>query len=181
MKINRHLLLGTCLASSLALAQAQPYPPAARTPVRDSYHGTTVTDDYRWLEDAGKPEVKAWVAAQNRLSRAALDAVPGRAAVQARIRSLLLSRSSAYYGLSHRGGKWFAIKMQPPKQQPLLVLLDSPDATASEQAVLDPNVLAADGSLAIDFYVPSPDGKLVAVSMSEKGSEDGSVHLIEVA
>ncbi|MEH0168237.1 prolyl oligopeptidase family serine peptidase [Roseateles microcysteis] len=180
-KMQVRILAGALCALALAHAGAQPYPATARMPVQDSYHGVTITDDYRWLEDFSKPEVKAWVAAQNKLSRAALDAVPGRAALEERIRGLLNSRSSAYYGLHPAGGKWFAIKMQPPKQQPLLVLLDSPDALASEKVVLDPNVRAADGSLAIDFYVPSPDGKLVAVSMSEKGSEDGSVHLIEVA
>lgn len=175
------MLAGALCASAFAMAGAEPYPATPRLPVQDTYHGTTITDDYRWLEDFGKPEVKAWVAAQNKLSRAALDAVPGRAAVEERVRGLLNSRSSMYYGLQRAGGKWFAIKQQPPKQQSLLVMLDSPDALASEKVVLDPNERAADGSLAIDFYVPSPDGKHVAVSLSEKGSEDGSIHLIEVA
>ena len=143
--------------------------------------GVSVSDDYQWLEDASRPEVKTWLAAENQRSRAALDAVPGRAALLARVQTLITSRSSAYYALKPAGGRWFAIKSQPPKQQPLLVSLASPDALASEQVVLDPNVLAADGSLAIDFYAPSPDGKLVAVSMSEKGSEDGAVRVIEVA
>jgi len=63
----------------------------------------------------------------------------------------------------------------------LLVMLDSPDQPGSEKVVLDPNALSADGSVAMDFYVPSPDGRLVAVSLSEKGSEDGSLHIYEVA
>ncbi|MDI4634838.1 S9 family peptidase [Pelomonas sp. V22] len=181
MKTKMTMLAGALCASAFAMAGAEPYPATPRLPVQDTYHGTTITDDYRWLEDFGKPEVKAWVAAQNKLSRAALDAVPGRAAVEERVRGLLNSRSSMYYGLQRAGGKWFAIKQQPPKQQSLLVMLDSPDALASEKVVLDPNERAADGSLAIDFYVPSPDGKRVAVSLSEKGSEDGSIHLIEAA
>ena len=168
-----------CTAGPAALAQA--YPEAPKRPVVDRYHGISVSDDYQWLEDATQPEVKTWLAAENQRSRAALDAVPGRAALLARVQTLITSRSSEYAGLKSAGSRWFAIKSQPPKQQSLLVTLASPDALASEQVVLDPNVLAADGSLAIDFYEPSPDGRLVAVSMSEKGSEDGSVHVIEVA
>jgi prolyl oligopeptidase len=168
-----------CAAAPAALAQG--YPEAPKRPVVDQYHGVSVSDDYQWLEDATKPEVKSWLAAENQRSRAALDAVPGRAALLARVQTLITSRSSAYYALKPAGGRWFAIKSQPPKQQPLLVSLASPDAPASEQVVLDPNVLSPDGALAIDFYEPSPDGKRVAVSMSEKGSEDGSVHVFEAA
>ncbi|CAN5280877.1 prolyl oligopeptidase family serine peptidase [soil metagenome] len=171
--------LSLCIAAPAALAQG--YPEAAKRPLVDRYHGVAVSDDYQWLEDAAKPEVKAWLAAENQRSRAALDAVPGREALLARVQTLVTARSSAYSALKPAGGRWFAIKSQPPKQQSLLVSLASPDALASEQVVLDPNLLAADGSLAIDFYAPSPDGKRVAVSLSEKGSEDGAIHVIEVA
>ena len=172
----------TCaITIALSAAAAPTYPPAPKQRVTDTYHGITVNDDYQWLEDATKPEVKEWVAAQNKITREALDAIPGREAVHERIKTLALSRSSSYYGLIMQAGKLFAIKSQPPKQQPLLVMLASANTTASENVIVDPNVLAADGSIAIDFYEPSPNGKLVAVSLSEKGSEDGSVHIIEVA
>ncbi|MDT8999734.1 prolyl oligopeptidase family serine peptidase [Paucibacter sp. APW11] len=175
------LLLGLALLGGAQQALAQPYPAAARQPVVNSYHGIQVSDDYQWLEDASQPAVKTWLAAQNQLSRAALDAVPGRERVQQRITELVTARSSSYYALRRQGGQLFAIKSQPPKQQALLVTLPSPDRPGDERVVLDPNLLAADGSISIDFYVPSPDGKLVAVSLSEKGSEDGSVHVFEVA
>ena len=172
----------SCAVTLAVSADAAPaYPLAPKQRVTDTYHGVSVPDDYQWLEDAAKPKTKEWVAAQNKLTRDALDAIPGREAVLERIKTLTLSRSSSYYGLNTQAGKLFAIKSQPPKQQPLLVTLASADQKASEKVVVDPNLLASDGSIAIDFYEPSPNGKLVAVSLSEKGSEDGSVHVIDVA
>ena len=73
------------------------------------------------------------------------------------------------------------MKFQPPKQQPLLVTLVSADDLKSEKVVLDPNVLDAKGTTAIDWFVPSLDGKHVAVSLSKGGSEDGTLHFYETA
>jgi prolyl oligopeptidase len=165
----------------VAVAGAQPYPAAAKRPVSDSYHGVTIADDYRWLESAADPEARDWVASENKLTRSVLDAVPGREALHERIKALLTSRSSSYFGLQREAGVWFAMKVQPPRQQPMLVSFKDPDQPGAEKMVVDPNVLAADGSMTIDFFSPSPDGRLVAVSLSEKGSEDGSVHVFDVA
>jgi len=73
------------------------------------------------------------------------------------------------------------MKFQPPKQQPLLVTLTSADDLKSEKVVLDPNVLDAKGTTAIDWFVPSLDGKYVAMSLSKGGSEDGTLHFYETA
>jgi prolyl oligopeptidase len=75
----------------------------------------------------------------------------------------------------------FAIKLQPPKQQPLLVTLASADDLKSEKVVLDPNALDTKGTTAIDWFVPSLDGKYVAISLSKGGSEDGTLHFYETA
>jgi prolyl oligopeptidase len=75
----------------------------------------------------------------------------------------------------------FALKRQPPKQQPLLVLLQSADDTATERVIIDPNQLNASGTTSIDFFEPSLDGRYVAVSLSEKGSEDGTLSIFETA
>jgi prolyl oligopeptidase len=73
------------------------------------------------------------------------------------------------------------MKFQPPKQQPLLVTLASADDLKSEKVVLDPNVLDTKGTTAIDWFVPSLDGKYVAISLSKGGSEDGTLHFYETA
>ena len=159
---------------------ALPIPGAPKKPVVDTYHGIEVVDDYRWLEDAGDPAVKQFVAEQNQRSRAYLDRQPMRNAMLARLKELHL-RSASYYGLVQRGNHLFAMKDQPPKNHPLLVVMNQEADPNSEQILLDPDEFDAKGQTAIDWYVPSLDGKWVAVSLSEKGSEDGSLHIFATA
>jgi len=72
---TRAALLAAALAfATAAAADALPYPPAPRQPVTEVFHGTSVTDDYRWLEDTGAPAVRTWIAQQNALTRSVLDA-----------------------------------------------------------------------------------------------------------
>src|SRR5262249_14712626 len=80
-----------------------------------------------------------------------------------------------------RGGKLFALKTQPPAQQPMLVVMAGPDDAERAQVVVDPNRIDPSGKTAMDFYSPSVDGKLVAVSLSKGGSESGDLHVYEVA
>jgi prolyl oligopeptidase len=145
------------------------------------YHGVSVSDDYAWLENAADPEVKQWSDAQNAYARSFLDALPERAAIKERVTQLLTSRSPAYTDIRSRGGRVFALKEQPPKQQPLLVALRSPDDLTSERVVVDPNEMDPSGRTTIDFFVPSRDGKRIAVSLSQNGSESGSVSVYDVA
>ena len=163
------------------LGGARAYPAAAVRPVTHDYYGIVVKDDFEWLESPADPMEKAWVAAENAYSRKALDAMPSRGALHAKLTTLMSSTSSSYYGLVERGGLVFAYKNAPPKQQPLLVTLKSVDDVASEHVVYDPNAEAANGSLTIDFFKPSLDGKRVAISVSEGGSEDGTLRIVDVA
>lgn len=160
--------------------QPRPFPLTPKRPVVDEYHGIKVVDDYRWLEDVSDAAVRQWIDEQNRFSRSILESSPLREMIAKRLKNLYNSRSVIYYNFSQRG-MFFALKFQPPKNQPLLVMLKSPDDVASERVVLDPNALNPKGTTAIDFYVPSLDGRLVAVSLSERGSEDGTVHIYETA
>jgi prolyl oligopeptidase len=166
------------LSASMALGQA---PDTPKRPVTDTYHGVTVTDNYRWLERDADPEVKAWSAAQNRYARTFLDAQPMRAALQSQLATLYGSSSSFYPALRYRNGWLFALKSQPPKEQPLLVWMKSANDPATEKIVLDPNQIDAQGGTEIDFFEPSCDGKLVAVSLSQGGSESGDVHVYDAS
>jgi prolyl oligopeptidase len=168
-------------AASAAVASTARYPVAAPRPVTHEYHGVQVTDNFEWLEDGADPAVKAWVAAENAFSRQYLEAIPARPAVHERLAALMTSTSNAYTKLVERGGVVFALKNAPPKQQPLLVALKSVDDPASERVVFDPNGAAGGGALAIDFFVPSPDGRRVAISVSEGGSENGTLRVLDVA
>ena len=178
------LVIAVCLLALIALAQGPsiPQPPATpRRPVTEEYQGVKVTDDYRWLENWDDPEVKQWSAAQNARSREYLDHLPARPAIQQMLKQALSASSAAYYDLQFRGGTLFAMKYQPPQQQPMLVALPSADDPAGAKVVFNPNASSAKGSTAVDFYVPSLDGKFVAAALSENGSEDSSAHVFEVA
>ncbi len=158
---------------------ASPLPSTPKQPVSDVYQGITVVDDYRWLESFEDPAVRAWSDSQNAHTRALLDGLPARAAIARRLRDLVSAASGSYWDLERRGGSFFAVKYEPSKQQPLLVTLRSPDDPASEHVVLDANRFDSTGGTTIDFFVPSPDGRLVAVSLSRGGSEDGTLHVFE--
>jgi prolyl oligopeptidase len=187
MTIRTRTLVLTVIISVLLLAvvgsaQAptlRPPPSTARRPVTDVYHGITVTDEYRWLEDWNDPEVKQWSAAENARTREYLDRLPAGAAIKDRFHQLLAAGSAHYFGLEYRGGTLFAMKNQPPNQQPFLVAMRSADDNAAAKVIIDPNTMG--GNIAIDFYVPSLDGKLVAASLSDNGSEDGAAHVFDGA
>lgn len=167
----------------MSTAQTQPTsrPPATpKHPVTDSYHEMKVVDDYRWLENWNDPAVKQWSNAQNAYTREYLDHLPWRAAIQQRLTELT-GESVNYFDLQYRGGILFARKFEPPKQQPILVTLRSADDISNEKVIVDPNRMSEKASTAIDFYTPSLDGKLVAVALSENGSEDGVGRIFAVA
>jgi prolyl oligopeptidase len=157
-----------------------PIPEAVKRPVVDEYHGVKVTDDYRWLENSQDPAVRQFVAAQNQRSRAYFDQLTMRQNILSRLKELH-QRSASYYGLIESGGLLFAMKDQPPKNHSTLVTLDANADPGSERLILDPEQYDPRSQTAIDWFVPSLDGKLVAVSLSEGGSEDGSLHLFETA
>src|SRR6266404_958605 len=68
-------------------------PDTPKRPVIDTYHGVKITDDYRWLEKVSDPEVHKWVEAQNKVTRAALDASPSLEPLRKRLRDLLTASS----------------------------------------------------------------------------------------
>ncbi len=175
--------IGATLFATILCAAADmpPIPPTPKKPVTDDYNGVKVVDDYRWLEPPADPEVRKWSDSQNAVTRAYLDHLPMRPALVERLTELSASQSGRFAALRSRAGMLFAIKSQPPKLQPFLVTLASVDDAASARVVVDPNAMDPSGSTTIDFYEPSLDGKLVAVSLSKGGSEEGSVSVFEVA
>ncbi|HEX6518951.1 MAG TPA: prolyl oligopeptidase family serine peptidase [Streptosporangiaceae bacterium] len=154
---------------------------AARIPVTDTYHGVDVTEEYRWLEDAFSAETIAWTKAQQQRTRAYFDAIPWRDALRARVEQLLKADRTTYKRLvsAGTGTTFFALKVQTRRQRPFLVALTDLDDPATERVVVDPVAVDPSGETAIDFFVPSQDGKQVAVSLSEHGTEDGSLYLYD--
>lgn len=156
------------------------YPFAASRTTTQDYFGIPVSDDFGWLENAGDPYTRSWIAAENAYGRRYLDAMPARAELRQRLKSLLESTGNAYSGLVERGGLVFALKSSPPAQRPVLVALKSLDDLGSERMVFDPNALAADGSVSIEFFRPSPDGHRVAIALSAGNASTAVVRVVDV-
>ncbi len=169
-------------AAAAAPAAGDPGAPAtAQRPVTDTYHGVRVSDAYRWLEDSSSQEVRDWSAAQNKRTRGYLDSLPQRRPIYNQLLRQISATSSSYYRLYAVGAQVFAFYSEPPKQQPMIGLLTNAADPALTRVIVDPNTINPRGTTAIDWFVPSPDGKLVAASLSDNGSEDGALHLFDVA
>src|SRR2546423_1681117 len=183
MRANLFLsLLATAAALTLSnVSLAEHAPDTPKKPVATEYNGLTVEDPYQWLENDDDSQVKAWSSVQNQRTRKYLDSLPDRAAIEKQLSDWYAKTSPSYFSLVSRPGILFAMKFQPPKQQPMLVTLASADDLKSEKIVLDPNVLDAKGATTIDWFVPSLNAKCVAVSLSTGGSEDGTLHFYETA
>src|SRR5215472_11685693 len=174
--------LALAFSTAAVFAAAPPAPPA--TPAGstvDVVQGERIADPYRWLENWNDPKVQVWSDAQNVRTRAWLDPMPGRDAVKVQLTRLIKATSPSFSTLMARGTRVFAIYNDPAKQQPMLVTLNASADPKSRRALLDPNVLDAKGHTEIDWYVPSNDGTKVAISLSQNGSEDGTLHVYDVA
>ena len=152
-----------------------------RHPVTKTYQGVDVTDDYAWLEDASSEETRLWTKAQQERTTSYFAGLSGYADIRRRAEEIIGAASTSYADLTRGGVTFFALKHQPPKQQPFLVAVDDVENASSERVVVDPNQLDASGATTIDWYVPSPDGRMVAVSLSSHGTENGTLHLFEVS
>src|SRR6201993_4139828 len=180
LSLSLSLALNATLSGQTLVSSTAPKPPATPThEVTDEYFGTRIVDSYRWLEDLKSPEVSAWMKAQNDYTRAVLDRIPGREKLRARIAQLDDTgvRVSSFQSY---GGRWFYLKRAPGQDNQRLYTRDG--SNAAERLLLDPETLTANGvHYSIDYYTPSPDGKLVAVGIAPGGSENAVLHVLDAA
>ncbi|MCE4557178.1 prolyl oligopeptidase family serine peptidase [Roseateles cellulosilyticus] len=160
------LTLAAMLATS-APAQAFDYPATRKAEQTDVYHGTTVADPYRWLEDDNSAETKAWVVEQNRVTEAFLQAMPQRLPVRRLYTELY---NFERFGVPFtEGGRYFWSRNDGLQQQNVLYTAKSlKDAPV---VALDPNGFSKDGTVALTGVVPSRDGKLLAYGVAGAGSD----------
>src|SRR6516165_2583328 len=123
----KHTTLALLLSGLLSTTALAGPPPTKKEPAKDTYHGVTVADDYRWLEDWNSPQVKAWSEGQNTYARSVLDKLPGADILRERLTKILTAKTTSHGDFHYRSGQLFAIRRQPPKQQPFLVVMPAPD------------------------------------------------------
>ncbi len=172
--MTRSALAGLALVAGLAAARAEDPPvkyPATKTVDQtDTYHGQTVPDPYRWLEDDVRksPDVAAWVAEQNKATDAYLNTIPERGAIKARITELWnYEKISAPTKIG--GGRYIFSRNDGLQNQNVLFVQDRLDAEAQE--LVDPNKWTKDGTVALAGFAPSDDGHFAAYGTAEAGSD----------
>jgi prolyl oligopeptidase len=153
-------------------------PPKARVDVVvDDYHGHKIADPYRWLEDAHSSETQQFVAEQNAYSQQMLDAIPGRDKLRARLEQLLsIGRIEAP---EPAGNYYFYEKREGQQNQPIIYVREG--LNGKDRSLVDVNSLAPDGTIALDWWYPSHDGKYVAYGTSPNGAEISTLQIIETA
>jgi prolyl oligopeptidase len=167
---------GSDSQSSQTQSPAPAAPPkAALKPVIDILHGTKVLDNYRWLEDGSSPETQKWVEQELAYTRALLDPLPGRDAIHKRLTELL---SIGIVTPPQIAGKYyFYTKREGMQNQPILYVREGVDGV--DRVLVDANQLAADGTIALDWFQPSENGRYVAYGISTAGSEMSTLHIVE--
>jgi prolyl oligopeptidase len=153
------------------------YPLSPAEATADTLHGVVVPDPYRWLENAGSPDVQRWMEAEDSVARAFLDKLPERAAIADRLRSL-------YYvdNVSpplHRGDRYFYSRRLPDKEKAIVYWRES--ATGSDSVLLDPNTWSDAGNLSLGEWVVSWDGRRVAYKVSKNNADDATLYVMDVA
>jgi prolyl oligopeptidase len=152
------------------------YPATPTSDDVETLHGETIPDPYRWLEDGQSPGTREWTDAQNALTRSYLDAVPGRDDLHRRLDQLLAI--GAIGVPTPARGRYFYQRRDGRQNQPVLYV--RPGVHGEDRAVIDPNALDSTGAIALDWYYPSDDGRLLAYGLSENGSEQSVLQVLEV-
>src|SRR5258708_16623753 len=170
---------GLVVLPYLVCAATLPSVPAALESKTNTYHGVAVVDDYQWLEDAPAPVVRDWTRLQNERTRAYFSGLSFREGLAQQLMQLRSEESARFGGLQEKKGRIFALRSKPPAQQPVLGRLSSLFPPALCRVIFDPNLFNTNGATAIDWFLASPDGRLIALSLSEGGSEQGTLHFME--
>lgn len=143
------------------------YPASPRGEDRDDFHGVTVADPYRWLEETDSAKTRSWIEAQNALTFAHLEALPTRGPLEQRLTALW--NYERFELPKVEGERYFFSRNDGLQNQAVLYWADRLDGEA--KTLLDPNRLSADGTVALSGYSVSGDGRLLAYGLSEAGSD----------
>jgi len=151
------------------------YPPAERLDVVETLHGHRIADPYRWLEDPADPRSVAWSKAQDELFAARRETWPGLDRLAARVRDLL---GAGVEGVPvWRGERRFFVRRRPEQEHGVLLIADD----AGERVLVDPVALDPSGLTTLDAWQPSIEGDLLAYQISEGGTEESVLRVLDVA
>lgn len=154
------------------------YPETQRGDVVEEQFGVAVADPYRWLENDVRNDqsVRDWVTAQNAVTDAYLETLPGRDAIAARLAELW---NYERVGIPEkRGDRYFYTRNDGLQNQSVLYMREGLDGEA--QLVIDPNTWSEDGATAMAQWVPSPDGRYIAYGVQDGGTDWRTIRVLDV-
>ncbi len=152
------------------------YPDAERLPLVDTLHGHAVPDPYRWLEDAADARTQAWSKTQDALFAAARDTWPGKEHVRRRVSELVAA--GVVTAPVWRGDRQFIMRRSADQEHAVLIVIE---ADGTERTLLDPMEIDATGATTLDTWQPSKEGHLLAYQLSEGGTEESVLRVMDVA
>jgi prolyl oligopeptidase len=172
------ILSAVLYADDDAPSTVQSGPPKAKVQiVEETLHGHKLADPYRYLEDSNNADTREFVRQELSYTRSLLDPLPGRQKIKSRLEQLL---TIGNIGAPQIGGKfYFYTRRDGMQNQPVLYVREGVDG--KDRVLVDANQLAADGTIALDWWVPTHSGKYVAYGTSPSGSELSTLHVIETA
>jgi prolyl oligopeptidase len=153
------------------------YPVTRKQNTSDTYHGTTIADPYRWLEDDNSEETKAWVTAQNQVTDAFLSNIPFRQRVKERLSEMW---NYPRIGMPVKRGDWYYFTRNDGLQNQS-VLYRQKGLNGQPEVFLDPNTLSSDGTAALGSTGYSQSNKYMAYQLAQSGSDWQEIYIKEVA
>jgi prolyl oligopeptidase len=156
---------------------APDYPPTATIDAVDLLHGEAIPDPYRWLEDGESSETRDWTEQQNAQTEAYLARVPGRQQIRQRLQELLAI--GAISVPTPARGRYIYQRRDGSQNQPVLYVREGVDS--DDRVAIDPNVLDPAGTTALDWYYPDEHGRLLAYGLSENGSEQSVLQVLDLS
>ena len=159
-------------------SSTQDGPPKAKViPVEDTVQGHKIIDRYRYLENPNDPETKLYIENEAKYTRSILGPLPGRDRINARLSQLL---EIGTVGAPQMGGQYyFHTRREGNQNQPILYVRKGLEG--QDRVLVDVNKMSSDGTVALDWWFASDDGKYVAYGTSPSGSEESTLHIAETA
>ncbi|KHT54036.1 prolyl endopeptidase [Alteromonas macleodii] len=149
------------------------YPETKTVTQQDNYHGTVVSDPYRWLEEEKSEEVSAWVESQNTLARPYLAELPSRERYKERLTALWdYEKYSTPYMVN---GKLFYSYNDGLQNQYVLYMADG--VNGEPEVLIDPNTLSEDGTVSMASTELSPKASFLAYMLSDGGTDWKTIHV----
>src|ERR1019366_5505257 len=146
-------------------------------PVTENIHGTTITDPYRWLEDAKSPETRAWISEQMKYTGQYLSQVKIRPQIVDELTKL--ERVESYSIPMERGGNYFFKKRLAEENQGSIYLRRG--LHGEDERLIDATKLSADQNTSVQINDISKDGKLLVYGIRSGGADEETVHIRDVA